>query len=33
MRKGFCYLPENRMTATQLLEDPSFRAILEIYRC
>ena len=31
MSTGFRYLPEERMTATQLLHDPSFKAIMEIY--
>lgn len=33
MHKGFCYLPERRITAEQLLQDPSFRAIMDIYQC
>lgn len=33
MRKAFCYLPENRITVAQLLEDPSFKALMEIYQC
>jgi serine/threonine protein kinase len=33
MQKAFCYLPERRITAEQLLQDPSFRAIIEIYQC
>ena len=33
MHKAFCYLPERRITAEQLLQDPSFRAIIEIYQC
>jgi serine/threonine protein kinase len=33
MSKGFCYLPEGRLTATQLLQDPSFKALMEIYGC
>lgn len=32
MLKEFCYLPEQRITAEQLLRDPSFRAIIEMYR-
>lgn len=32
LRKGLLYLPENRPTASQLLEDASFRALMEIYR-
>jgi serine/threonine protein kinase len=31
MSKGFCYLPDDRPTATQLLQDPSFEAIMKIY--
>jgi serine/threonine protein kinase len=31
MSKGFSYLPEDRPSATQLLQDASFKAILEIY--
>jgi hypothetical protein len=26
MSKGFCYFPEGRLTATQLLKDASFKA-------
>ncbi|KAH7317631.1 kinase domain-containing protein [Rhexocercosporidium sp. MPI-PUGE-AT-0058] len=33
MQKSFCYLPERRITAGQLLKDPSFRAIMDIYQC
>lgn len=33
MCKAFCYLPERRITAEQLLQDPSFRAIMDIYQC
>lgn len=33
MHKAFCYLPERRITAEQLLQDPSFRAIMDIYEC
>jgi hypothetical protein len=33
MLKMFCYLPKRRMTAEQLLQDPSFRALMEIYQC
>jgi serine/threonine protein kinase len=29
--KGFSYLPEDRLSATQLLQDPSFKAVMEIY--
>lgn len=32
LRKGLSYLPENRLTASQLLEDNSFKALMEIYR-
>jgi serine/threonine protein kinase len=31
MIKGFRYLPQERMTATQLLRDPSFQALIKIY--
>ena len=31
MSKVFCYSPEDRPTATQLLQDPSFQAVMEIY--
>lgn len=31
LAKGFCYLPEHRITATQLLQDPSFNAFMAIY--
>jgi serine/threonine protein kinase len=31
MSKGLCYLPEDRPTATQLLQDASFKALMEIY--
>lgn len=30
-RKGFQYLPEKRLTAAQLLRDPSFRALMAYY--
>ncbi|KAI1313353.1 kinase-like protein [Xylaria venustula] len=30
-RKGFQYLPENRPTAAQFLEDPSFKALMAYY--
>ncbi|KAF2669856.1 kinase domain-containing protein [Microthyrium microscopicum] len=30
--KGFCYLPENRITAGELLDDESFRALMEHYQ-
>jgi hypothetical protein len=33
LRKVFRYEPEHRLTATQLLEDPSFNALLAIYGC
>jgi serine/threonine protein kinase len=33
MSKGFCYSPDDRPTATQLLHDPSFQAVMEIYCC
>jgi len=29
--KGFWYLPEGRLTATELLQDASFKAVMEIY--
>lgn len=32
MRKGFCYDPEQRITAEQLLEDPSFNALMYYYK-
>jgi serine/threonine protein kinase len=32
MSKVFCYSPDDRLTATQLLQDPSFQAVMEIYR-
>ncbi|KAN0067863.1 Protein kinase-like domain containing protein [Elaphomyces granulatus] len=31
MSKVFCYSPDDRSTATQLLQDPSFQAVMEIY--
>jgi len=31
MSKGFSYLPENRLSATQLLQDSSFKAVMDIY--
>ncbi len=31
MSKGFCYLPESRITAAQLLEDASFEAVTKTY--
>jgi serine/threonine protein kinase len=33
MSKVFFYFPEDRLTATQLLQDPSFKALMEIYGC
>lgn len=33
MSKVFTYHPEKRPTATQLLHDPSFRALMDIYGC
>lgn len=33
MLKVFCYLPERRITAEQLLQNPWFRALMEIYQC
>ena len=33
MSKVFIYEPEKRLTATQLLRDPSFRAIMDNYGC
>lgn len=33
MLKGFCYLPERRITAGQLLQDPSFKALMEMHQC
>lgn len=32
LSNGFCYLPESRMPAAQVLEDASLKAIMEIYR-
>lgn len=32
MSKGFCYLPESRMSAAELLEDASFKTIMQICR-
>jgi serine/threonine protein kinase len=31
MEKVFCYSPDKRSTATELLQDPSFQAVMEIY--
>jgi len=31
MSRVFCYCPEDRLTATQLLQDASFKALMEIY--
>ena len=31
MSKGFSYLPKDRPSATQLLQDASFKAVMEIY--
>ena len=31
--KVFCYQPEHRITASQLLEDSSFKALMAIYKC
>ncbi|KAE8141648.1 kinase-like protein [Aspergillus pseudotamarii] len=33
MSRVFTYCPEKRPTATQLLQDPSFRAIMDTYGC
>ncbi|WEW60862.1 hypothetical protein PRK78_006350 [Emydomyces testavorans] len=33
MSRGFSYLPEKRPTATELLQDPSFKAIMKKYCC
>ena len=33
MSRVFTYCPEKRLTATQLLQDPSFRAIMDRYGC
>lgn len=33
MSKVFVYNPEERITATQLLQDPSFRTLMERYGC
>lgn len=32
MSKGFSYLPESRMSAAQLLEDASFKTVMQIYQ-
>ena len=32
MSKGFCYLPESRMSAAELLQDASFEAVMQICR-
>jgi serine/threonine protein kinase len=31
MSKVFCYSPDDRLSATQLLQDPSFQAVMEIH--
>ena len=31
MSKWFCYSPKDRLSATELLQDPSFQAIMEIH--
>ncbi|KAJ6022838.1 uncharacterized protein N7446_013191 [Penicillium canescens] len=33
MTRMFTFCPEERLTATQLLQDPSFKAIMEIHHC
>jgi hypothetical protein len=33
MSKGFCYLPESRLSAAELQQDLSFQAIMEIFSC
>lgn len=33
MKKVFVYCPEERLTATKLLQDPSFNAIMDKYGC
>jgi serine/threonine protein kinase len=33
MNRVFTYSPEERLTATQLLQDPSFKAIMDKYGC
>ena len=33
LKKVFVYHPEERLTATQLLQDPSFKAIMDRYGC
>ena len=33
MKKVLVYCPEERLTATQLLQDPSFKALMERYGC
>jgi serine/threonine protein kinase len=33
MKKGFCYSPDLRPSATQLRQDPSFQAVMVIYCC
>lgn len=32
MSKVFCYLPESRISAAELLEDASFKAVMQIYQ-
>jgi serine/threonine protein kinase len=32
LTRGFCYLPESRLSATHLLQDASFRALVAFYR-
>lgn len=32
MSKEFCYLPEPRLSAAELLEDDSFKAVIQISR-
>lgn len=31
-RRGFCFDPKKRPTAAELLEDPSFKALMDRYR-
>jgi hypothetical protein len=33
LQKAFYYLLEHRITASELLEDPSFKAVMEICQC
>jgi serine/threonine protein kinase len=33
MSRGFCYSPERRPTALQLLHDPAFQTLMQMYGC